>query len=572
MSIYDKASLVLIPSGTKTSKVYSQVPTNGDGDFTFSRSTAATRVNASGNIEKETQNIFLQSNTFSTSWTLSAASITSGHSGYDGTNNAWELIESATTAEHLIRQTPSFGGVVTLSVYAKANTRDWLWLRGVTSGVNIRAWFDLTNGVVGGTSGNVIDHNIESAGGGWYRCSLTLNHDAAFEYYIGLSNADGSAGYAGDGSSSIYIQDAQLEQGLVARDYIETTTTAIYGGITDNVPRLDYTDSSCPALLLEPQRTNAMTFSEGLNIGLGINYKSSGVTLTPNDAESPEGYNNATKFDGGLNDIADTYIGYTASTTNTFSAFLKAGTCDIAKMRHTATGSTAEITINLTSGTITNTTGAQYLDSSIVDYGNGWYRASITFTSGTTAYITRVQLGEAGYIHMYGWQIERGVSYATSYIPTYGSAVTRNVDRNLLSTIPVDTSNNYTIFMDLVRISDNEHTTKWFDLRGNDGTYIQAYMISGGGRFRIFFRGIVDGTQMLTDENNPQKDEQYKFAIVRTDSSLKLFANGALIGTKTDKIPDELDYYAELNENRINNHMLFPTALTDQEAIDLTTL
>ena len=57
MSIYDKASLVLIPSGTKTSKVYSQKPVNGDGDFTFSRSTAATRVNADGNIEKETQNL-----------------------------------------------------------------------------------------------------------------------------------------------------------------------------------------------------------------------------------------------------------------------------------------------------------------------------------------------------------------------------------------------------------------------------------------------------------------------------------------------------------------------------------
>ena len=55
MSIYDKASLVLIPSGTKTSKVYSQKPVSGDGDFTFSRSTAATRVNADGNIEKETQ-------------------------------------------------------------------------------------------------------------------------------------------------------------------------------------------------------------------------------------------------------------------------------------------------------------------------------------------------------------------------------------------------------------------------------------------------------------------------------------------------------------------------------------
>ena len=66
-SIYDKSSLVLIPSGTKTGKVFSQKPVSGDGDFTFTRASAATRVNADGNIEKETQNLITYSNTFS-SW------------------------------------------------------------------------------------------------------------------------------------------------------------------------------------------------------------------------------------------------------------------------------------------------------------------------------------------------------------------------------------------------------------------------------------------------------------------------------------------------------------------------
>ena len=86
MSIYDKASLVLIPSGTKTSKVYSQKPTSGDGDFTFSRSTAATRVNADGVIEKETQNLLLQSNNFGNTWNNVNTSETSGQSGYDGSS------------------------------------------------------------------------------------------------------------------------------------------------------------------------------------------------------------------------------------------------------------------------------------------------------------------------------------------------------------------------------------------------------------------------------------------------------------------------------------------------------
>ena len=86
MSIYDKASLVLIPSGTKTSKVYSQKPVNGDGDFTFSRSTAATRVNADGNIEKETQNLLTYSNTMTNAaWVeTNSASVTGGQTDKDG--------------------------------------------------------------------------------------------------------------------------------------------------------------------------------------------------------------------------------------------------------------------------------------------------------------------------------------------------------------------------------------------------------------------------------------------------------------------------------------------------------
>ena len=62
--------MVLIPSQEqRQARCISQKPVNGDGDFTFSRSTAATRVNADGNIEKETQNLLLRSNKFDTTWT-----------------------------------------------------------------------------------------------------------------------------------------------------------------------------------------------------------------------------------------------------------------------------------------------------------------------------------------------------------------------------------------------------------------------------------------------------------------------------------------------------------------------
>lgn len=44
-------SLLIVPYRYKAAKLYSQLPESGDGDFVVTRSTTATRVNASGLIE-----------------------------------------------------------------------------------------------------------------------------------------------------------------------------------------------------------------------------------------------------------------------------------------------------------------------------------------------------------------------------------------------------------------------------------------------------------------------------------------------------------------------------------------
>jgi hypothetical protein len=60
MSFFEDASLVLIPSAQKTSKVYSVKPTDGTGDLTFTRSNdTATRVGPDGLIEKVRTNLAL---------------------------------------------------------------------------------------------------------------------------------------------------------------------------------------------------------------------------------------------------------------------------------------------------------------------------------------------------------------------------------------------------------------------------------------------------------------------------------------------------------------------------------
>jgi hypothetical protein len=49
-TLFDSASLVITPSGVKTSKLYTIKPNDGTGDLTVTRNTSATRINESGNI------------------------------------------------------------------------------------------------------------------------------------------------------------------------------------------------------------------------------------------------------------------------------------------------------------------------------------------------------------------------------------------------------------------------------------------------------------------------------------------------------------------------------------------
>jgi hypothetical protein len=57
MSLLTQASLILTPTAYKDNKLYSVVPSNGNGDLTFTRATTATRINSSGVIETVASNV-----------------------------------------------------------------------------------------------------------------------------------------------------------------------------------------------------------------------------------------------------------------------------------------------------------------------------------------------------------------------------------------------------------------------------------------------------------------------------------------------------------------------------------
>ncbi len=582
MSIYDKASLVLIPSGTKTSKVYSQVPVNGDGDFTFSRSTAATRVNADGNIEKETQNLIDYSNTFN-QWSVSSVTFLGGQTGYDGSSDATRITSSANGGQ--IRNNESFSGVNTLSVYAKQGSQVGFRLR-MDADTDAEIYVDLRDGSLF-SSNNIIDYNIEDLGSGWYRCSFAANVSNGVNIRIYPVNSSGSIS-----TGSILIQDAQLEQGLVARDYIETTTTAVEGGITDNVPRLDYTDASCPSLLLEPQRTNSHLHSEyiaGWTTPTSQGFESNSII-------SPEGVQNATKIintNGGsswIRQLPSVVVGQK----QVISCFAKEGNRDIFNITYyDATDGDRFFNYNLSTETISGNglSAASYVDSGIEDYGNGWYRCYVVITAGNASPQIQMAVGTNrsasanDYIYLWGAQHEQNATYATSYIPTYGSAVTRNQDTSLVTgASDLIGQPNGSIFLDFV-YDNNTSNTRIFSVTGanwfTNGS-IRLEKVSNLFRWNWLKEGV--GGASLDSTTTMVKGTRYKMVITYTDSVCSLFINGTKEDTSACDTPTNLSgiYLNELGggysdgwefqRNIFNQVLMFNTTLTDQEAIDLTTI
>jgi hypothetical protein len=372
-------------------------------------------------------NLLLQSNTFSTTWTNFNTTDTGGQSGYGGTNDAWLLQNTAASGS--IRQTISASGVQTYSFYAKAGTTDWVAAYVATSGAIPYCFFDLTNGVKGATQNNVINSSITAVGGGWYRIAIAFNTTTTD---VRIFPAEANAVLASQVGDNIYIQDAQLETGDIATDYIATTTAAVSVGPVANVPRLDYLDSSSPRLLLEPQRTNLITFSEQFD---NAGWTKLGITVAANNTTSPSGYIDADKLiaDAGTGNRV-VYQGVIPVGVSTTTVYAKAGEFGGIVI---ASGTQGGF-FDLTTGAYRTEYNSAPTAYNITSASNGWYRCSVTMTSvsGDNLYIgpndnvsTSLSLTGDGTSGMYAWgaQLEAG-AYETSYIPTLGAAVTRGAD------------------------------------------------------------------------------------------------------------------------------------------------
>ena len=244
-----KPKLAMIPS-TVGGSVYSVLPSNGDGDFDFSRASAATRINAQGLIETvavgdnrlnyplldgtvqtcphlllepQRTNLITYSEDFSNAaWTKENTTVSSNSIISPNGNLNGSLITSTSASFSDILQSTSevASSNYVLSSYAKKGSSKWFFLRLTFATSAPYVWFNLDDGTIG-TIGSGLTAKIENTGNGWYRCSISGVASAsppASRVDIGVSNSDGSQ--VPIIGNSVYIYGAQLELGSYLTSYI----------------------------------------------------------------------------------------------------------------------------------------------------------------------------------------------------------------------------------------------------------------------------------------------------------------------------------------------------------------
>ena len=580
MSLFDDASLAMIPSAYKDGKLYSIKPTDGSGDFIFTRGSnlAATRVDVNGLIEKGRENLLTYSNTFNV-WGFDDVTRTSGQSGYDNSNDAWLIQYNTTASRHSIFRvlSPIYSDIGTISIYAKAKELQYIQIASIQT-TNQFANFDLSDGSIGDVGSDFFGAKAESIGNGWYRLSV-VNTRQSNTIYISLITSKTAVwleSFSGANSTDgLYIQDAQLEQGLVATDYIETTTTTAQAGILEDMPRLDYSGgASCPSLLLEPQRTNLVTDSEYFNASgwfkLGAGVGSSAV-VTDNYAMSPEGVQNATRLQLDLNG------GTTSSDQSLMYDIIAVGAGDYTRSIYVKSNDGNNYDIYF---------GGTLSSYEIKEVTSEWTRIDATrnFASSGTGYLSIGLRGSTGCsdtadILIYGAQVEQG-SYPTSYIPTYGTSQTRSKDiGNVFSVGDLLGQEQGTMFVDFV-YGEASSTNIILQMRKTTGASRQIdFRISGGDL--VSLANSADASQFYFDYGTAVSGTRYKAAVRYGLNDSALYVNGSLIASDTtcdfseglfEQVTFNESGASLIEKNRINQALFFPTALTDSECIALTTL
>ena len=231
---------------------------------TFTRASSGTFVGSDGVLRSAVTNLLLRSEEFDNAgWSKVNTTVTANSiAAPNGTVTADTITDSndgAATAHSTTtaNQSLTSGLTYTISVYAKAGTQPGIAFIFPSSAFtsNLSARFNISTGTIASLDSGLTG-SITAVGDGWYRCTATATATATASAGFQIRTATASTSfYQGNGTGTISLWGAQLEQSATVGEYVPTVAAI------NSAPRFDHnlTTGESLGLLVEEARTNVVT-------------------------------------------------------------------------------------------------------------------------------------------------------------------------------------------------------------------------------------------------------------------------------------------------------------------------
>ena len=536
----------------------------------YTRASSANVWDGSKHLSSE--NVFLQSSDFDTTWSKQGLEVpTGGQADPAGGTDGFTLEETSGANFHHIWQSPSVTGSLALTVYAKQNSGTRYVYLTIWNAVNDWqvALFDLAGGAPATSNGSAstftgVTAAQTASGGGYYKCTLKATGTASVTYVglddsstiTGYSTGYGVKSYTGDGTSSIDVAFASLST-TGATDYNATTTqihreyASSLVSKANNIGRFEVgTDGQSMGVLIEGQSQNLLpSGATGYNSSNVFNWNTTNANFVQNAAVAPTGSLEATHFYENSATTTqhrfDTVVTATAAA-HTLSGYFKTAGRDDIVVRVANDG-------NVYGGQFTFSTqatsnyGTAFSSLSISSVGNGWYRfvaTTPTLASGSTNIFINLFNGAINYtgdaysgVMFYGLQFEAGA--ASSLISTVDSAVTRAADSMSVTDASLFGSGSGAVVVEAGPVSGTFYPTL-FDLTDTT-TSNRVLLQSGGTGTPTSLTVAADGNASVGVVSEAVTMSDRKFAVSYDTNSFKLVSNGGAVSEDTSgQLPQQL--------------------------------
>jgi hypothetical protein len=527
-----------------------------DPRITFARAGVGTYYDGKSTAKAE-ENLFIYSQEVA-SWPRGAGTTVTSNTAAapDGTTTADRILAAANWYS-AYRVSLQAGKQYTLSVYVKSNT---------ASNQNFVLFRE-----------NSIYVATETATTSWQRFTytFTVNSSTASDY--GLWNTGNGIG------NDLLVWGMQLEQRSSATTYTATTSSPIVKyqpklqTAGAGTPRFDHDPitGESKGLLIEEARTNY----SGSTAPTGT-YQ---ATQRAEYGIAPDGTQTAIGYEVGSNTVGGSTLVYWANSGGassvdgvnvTQSVYVKPLTGTIVRLLDNSQNRDG---IYLLTGE-GSVTGGTATTKTITHVGNQWYRITMSYTmSGTGSYVQlyTYETGLQGDIAFLTWGYQREIgSFATSFIKSGGSAVTRGGERVSMSLSGVYNNGPLTIYTEAAEAGDPDYARLVLLSDNTNDNRMQITISESAGSVQAYVETHDVVQTSLNRAFDPAYKTFFKVAAAYDKDNVAITAGGLTVATDTTVNTPEVTtlWLGSLNNSDPDSGATFKKVALYQQRLSNATL